>query len=373
MRKKILFVIPALVGGGAEKVMLLLLQELNRDRFHPQLLVFENQNDYPTETPTDVNLISLNKKGRWDNFRLVFSLAKVFKTEKPDLLCSFLTYTNWLTLLARMVSGLPIPLVISERSHLTKNLTQQKFKSVRRWLIRSLYPKANAIVCISKGIETDLISNFGVRPEQCKVIYNPIDINHTQTLSQESTDFPWFQEKIPVLIACGRLTRQKNFELLLKTFAILLKTTPVRLLILGKGELETELKKMAAQLRVSEQVAFLGFQPNPFKYMARAQAFVLSSSWEGFGNVIIEAMACGIPVIATRCPSGPDEIITDGVNGRLVPTEDAFQLAETIKELLQDPALRNRLAAQGLRRANDFSIVQKVNEYETLFSTLGEV
>ncbi|MCX7919971.1 MAG: glycosyltransferase [bacterium] len=371
-KKKILFIIPSLVGGGAEKVMLLLLEHLNRDRFQPQLLVFENRTDYRTELPADINLTSLNKRTRWGNLRIPIALAQAFKSIAPDLICSFLTTTNWMCLLARKIANVSTPLVISERNYLSENLTQQNWQSVHRWFIRRLYPEADSIVCISEGIKVDLVNNFRARPEQCTVIYNPIDIKRVQTLSREPVVFPWFQEDIPILISCGRLTRQKNFQLLLTAFALLLKTMPARLIIFGKGELEAELKQTAVSLNINDRIAFLGFQQNPFKYMARAQLFILSSSWEGLGNVIIEAMACGVPVIATRCPSGPDEIITDGINGRLVPKGNPDQLAEAMKQLLLDDGLRRRIAKQGLRRANDFDISQQVRNYEMLFETILE-
>ncbi len=140
-----------------------------------------------------------------------------------------------------------------------------------------------------------------------------------------------------------------------------------RLVILGDGGKRSNLEKLARQLGIERQVTFLGFQTNPFKYLARSDIFVLSSLWEGFALVIVEAMACGIPVISTRCPSGPDEIITDGVNGLLVPVADETALAEAILRLLKDKKLAVKLAQAGTKRAEDFAITKIIKQYEAIF------
>ncbi|GAH75207.1 unnamed protein product [marine sediment metagenome] len=145
------------------------------------------------------------------------------------------------------------------------------------------------------------------------------------------------------------------------------KTFPCRLVILGEGDEEQALNKLAADLDISNDVAFLGFQNNPFSFIAHSNIFALSSHWEGFGNVIIEAMACSVPVISTNCPYGPNEIITDGVNGLLVPVGDTHAMAEAIAKLLKDEPLRERLAEEGKKRAEDFKVEKMVAEYEKVF------
>jgi glycosyltransferase involved in cell wall biosynthesis len=158
-----------------------------------------------------------------------------------------------------------------------------------------------------------------------------------------------------LIVAVGRLVEQKGYPVLLRAFAQVRKTANARLWILGEGPLRVALKKQARELQLSEAVRFLGFRSNPYAYMARADVFVLSSHWEGFGNVIVEAMASGTAVVAADCPYGPREVVEDGISGRLVPPGDAEALAANLSEVLHDSGLRAQLVAGGLTRAHDFS------------------
>jgi glycosyltransferase involved in cell wall biosynthesis len=369
---KILMVIPSLSGGGAERVLLLLMQYLDRGRFMPLLVVFQEGNDYKGEFPSDVKLICLRKRSRYDFFYLIGSLAKVIREEKPSLILSCLNYANYIAILAQRLSKYATPLLLTEVSNLTFTLNHTNLSWIKKFLIRHLYPKAAGIVCVSQGTKQDLVTNFQVPAENCLVIHNPCDISMVTGLSREEVDYVWFHQDIPLLCACGRLVTPKNLPLLLEALKLARNEQPLRLVILGQGEDRAKLESYAETLGISAHVAFLGFQPNPFKYMAKATGFVLSSSWEGFGNVIIEAMACGVPVISTRC-SGPEEIITDSENGLLVPVNDASALAAAILRLLREAPLRKRLAEAGRRRAADFRVEKQVKEYEELFlKMLGE-
>jgi glycosyltransferase involved in cell wall biosynthesis len=367
MRKKILFVIPSLAKNGAENVLVMILQHLNRERFQPAVLSFHSRNDFGSDIPDDVKILSLHKKNKWDNLNILFRLSKVLRDENPDLICSFITYTNYLCSMAKSFSRIKTPLIISERTYLSLAIQLQKYIAIKQILIRHYYPKADAIICVSQGVYHDLVAHVGITQKQYKIIYNPIDLNKIQNLALEEVDHSWFSDSIPVLVACGRLIPPKNFPLLLKAISLVIKSMPVRLIVLGEGTLRNNLINTTAHLGISKNVSFLGYQKNPYKYMARAKGFILSSSFEGFGNVIIEAMACGTPVISTRCPSGPDEIISDGVNGILVPVNDAPAMAAAIKRLLSDPALQAQLAVQGKKRVTDFSIDKIITEYENYF------
>lgn len=367
-RKKIMFVIPSLAGGGAEKVIVLILRHLDRTRFEPIVVVFSAVNDYKEDIPPDVRIISLNKKNRFDNLRLVPALSSVIRAERPDLICSFLYYANYISVLARKISGLDIPLVFTEHANLSERTKKPRLLSLTMMLVKKLYPSADCIVSVSKGVKDDLVANFGILQERSFIIHNPIEIDRIQVLTKEEVEHPWFKERRPVIIACGRLTAQKNYPLLLRAFNIASKEiTDLRLIILGEGLLKQELIAYAEELGISDKVAFMGFQKNPFKYIARAKVLVLSSLYEGFGNVLAETMACGTAAISTRCPSGPDEIITDGVNGILVPVDDDVGMADAILRLLKDENLRMRIAKAGRKRARDFMAEKIVKKYEELF------
>ncbi|MFB3895733.1 MAG: glycosyltransferase [bacterium] len=367
MQKKIVFVLPSLVKHGAENVLVTILQYLNRERFEPVLLYFDSQNNFGNSIPSDIKIRSLQKRNKSDNVRIFFRLSKVLREENPDLICSFITYANYLCLMAKSYCRINAPLIISERTKLSLALPLEQYITIKQMLIRRYYPKANGVICISQGVYQDLISYAGIKPDQGKVIYNPVDIDKIKNLAQESVDHPWVNEYIPVLVACGRLVPQKNYPLLLNAFKLVSQSMPVRLMILGEGALRNNLVATAATLGISENVSFLGYQQNPYKYMARAKGFVLSSSIEGFGNVISEAMACGTPVISTRCNSGPDEIISDGINGILVPGNDVPAMAAAIKRLLSTPTLQTELAKEGKKRVADFSVDKIIAEYEKYF------
>jgi Glycosyltransferase len=184
-------------------------------------------------------------------------------------------------------------------------------------------------------------------------------------------EHPCFKDNIPVIIAFGRLIPRKGFVDLIKAFHLVCSQLPSRLVFIGEGDERQRLEELVAKLHLKESVLFLGYQENPFKFIGQSRIFVLSSHREGFANVIIEAMACGAPVISTRCPSGPDEIISDGENGLLVPVGDVDALAEAILKLLKDEPLRKRLAEAGRRRAEDFGVEKMVAEYERVFEEVA--
>jgi glycosyltransferase involved in cell wall biosynthesis len=274
-----------------------------------------------------------------------------------------LKHPNLLTLSVCQGFFRDIPVVIAERSNLSLTLKTDRGRLFKRFLHRRLYPRARGIIAVSRGVREDLERHFGISRDRIQVIYNPCDIERVQRLAAEEPDLP-IDWTIPTVVAAGRLTEQKGFCYLLQAFAAVAHERTCRLLILGEGEDRLALTRQATELRITERVVMPGFRPNPFAYMARGHVFVLSSLSEGFANVIVEAMACGIPVISTNCPSGPDEIITDGVNGVLVPPADARALAAAIEQVLTDRALAKRLAEVGLACVKAFSPEIIVRQYE---------
>lgn len=367
--KKILFVIPTL-GGGGGKVLLYILKYLDRERFIPHLAVFKNNGEYQDEVPRDVAVYNMNKTRR-DFLRLIFMLAyRVLPEIKPDVVVSFYPYTNTLVLLSRKFSLTKPAVVITEHNYTPIEQEHVRMARIRKILIKISYPRAERIIAVSTGVKDGLIKFFGVPEEKIKVIYNGIDYSSISLLKDFVGDIRWFKDGIPTITACGRLVRQKNYPLLFEAFARVLKVCNARLLILGDGEERNSLEELACRLGVKESIIFLGFQKNPFNFIARSHIFVLSSGWEGFGNVIVEAMACGVPVISTRCLSGPDEIIADGVNGILVPVGDRDAMALAILRLLNDEPLRRRLVEAGRKRAEDFCVKKMVAEYQKVF---GEI
>lgn len=365
--KKLLMVISTLEGGGAERVVTYLLRFLDRRRVAPVLVLLQEKIDYAPDLPADVRVVCLSRGSIRNLPRLLLGLVRVMRKERPDLVVSFLTFANLLTILAHRLAGVEAGLLVSERNHVSRSLDHVRLGGVKKLLVRLLYRRPHRILGVSRGVCRDLTGNFGVEAARCLAIPNPCDLERIAHRSRQPADHPWFQEDLPVFVAVGRLTRQKNYPLLLKAAALARADAPLRLMILGAGELRRELEALAGSLGIADAVAFLGFRENPFAYLARARGLVLSSSWEGFPNVLLEAMALSAPVIATRCPSGPEEIITHGVNGLLAPVDDPPALAAALTLLGTDADLAGRLGKAGRLRVEDFQVGLMVREYETVF------
>lgn len=365
-RKRVLFVIHVLASGGAARIVALVLQYLNRQRFEPFLVVFQDRFDF--SVPEDVRIICLHKRSIFALPWLILQLARVYEREKPDTVVSTIEWVDLIALLAKKLSRAKPKLLVNIVSHTSINLKKRFLLRITRLALPRLYPEANAAICISKGVANDLVTEFKVPSHKIRIVYGPIDFEHILSLAGEEVDHPYFtSKKTPIITTMGRLEVEKGYAYLFSAFAQVITNFPCRLAILGEGKQRTVLEKLTEQLNIGRQVDFLGFQQNPFKYLARSDIFVLSSLYEGFALAIIEAMACGIPVISTCCPSGPSEIITDGVNGLLVPPADEKTLAEAMLRLLKDRKLAAKLAQAGEKRAEDFAIAKIIKEYEAIF------
>lgn len=217
--------------------------------------------------------------------------------------------------------------------------------------MRWLYPRCDGVIAVSEGVAQDLVDNIGLPRSIIKTLYNPVVDDSLVENARQPVDHPWFceefREDIPIIVGAGRLEPQKDFPTLLRAFAALQTKRPCRLMILGEGRERPALEALIAELGIGEQVALPGHVDNPFAYMARARLFVLSSAWEGFGNVLAEAMAVGTPVVSTDCPSGPREILADGAFGPLTPVGDVAALAEAMEAVLERPLEADILRQRG--------------------------
>lgn len=234
-----------------------------------------------------------------------------------------------------------------------------------RPLLRAMFGMADRIVSVSDELARDLGRRLGLRHTEISVVPNGIDIHRVSQLSRQEVQHPWFAPgQPPVILGIGRLHRQKNFPLLLRAFALLRRQQPARLMILGAGAPQAlkELQDLAERLGVAKDVAFLGYMENPFAYLRRASLFVLSSSWEGMSNALLEAMACGCPVVATRCPTGTIEVLADGEFGPLVEIENDEALADAMRWRLGQPRQSSRLMA----RAQEYDLSRTLDAYTRL-------
>lgn len=370
IKQKIIFVIPSLAGGGAERVIVHLTKGLNPDKYKVLVVIFENKIAYRNYLPDDVEIHCLEKKNRWDFIRMVILLRKIIYREKPSVVISFLDYANIATILASFLLKKKFKLLISVRNNLHESLSGVRWPRTKRFLIKFTYKKVDRIIAVSEGCKKILINEFQITPEKIITIYNPVPVERIIEKCKEDVCHQFLKQykEIKVIVSIGRLESQKRFDRLLRAFSLVKQIEQnVCLIILGEGPLKEELKSLAEQLKIKGSVDFVGFKMNPYAWMARADIFVLSSDYEGFPNVILEAMACGIPVISTDCPFGPNEIITDGRNGILVPMSNERVLANAMISLLQNKGMRERLAIEGIKRADNFRPHIIIPQYEKLF------
>jgi glycosyltransferase involved in cell wall biosynthesis len=218
-------------------------------------------------------------------------------------------------------------------------------------------------------VREDLVRAIGVPAARTRVIYNACDVERVRRLSRLEPDLA-LEWNTPTIVTVGRLVRQKGLPVLLDAFAQVARRRSCQLVMLGDGEERAALARQAARLGIADRVVMPGFRRNPFAVMARGRAFVLSSLWEGFGTVLIEAMACGVPVVSTDCPSGPREILADGQAGVLVPPGDSGALASAIVQALEDEPLRDRLTRAAARRVEAFTTQAMVRGYEAALAEI---
>jgi glycosyltransferase involved in cell wall biosynthesis len=368
----VLFFTSSLGGGGAEMHLLRIINHLDRQQFRPSLALARSGGSYEPHLAEDVPVHYLNTgklpSSTLQMARAILPLRHLIQTTQPDLVCSVMGHANTVATLATMALPQRPPLVLSVQNPPSLQSKNWLIKQLLLTLMPRLYPQADRIVALSQGVAADLRQRVPAVGDRIEVIPNAgLD---DRVLAGARQPLPQTAIPRPLIVACGRLTEQKGFPNLLQAFAQVRQQLPAQLWIVGEGPQRSVLQNQIQALGLSDCVTLLGFQPNPFQYMAAADLFVLSSLYEGFGNVIVEAMACGAAVVATDCPAGPRDIITPGVNGLLVPPANVEALSEAMITVLTDPTLRQRLAAGGQRRAQEFHSQTIAAAYGQLFSAV---
>jgi glycosyltransferase involved in cell wall biosynthesis len=373
---KILVTAPNLITGGAEKQLIYLIEGLVKKGFHIVLFLFDIEGEYLSMVPESVKILSPTSrkpgrvvKGVWKTREI----ARVISEESPDVLYSRLWPTKVATAFAGFFSRKRV--VLSEdrtlsRFHEEGDPHRGGFSFFMKKKASQL---ASVIVPVSRGIADELQEVFRLSPEKVKLIYNGFDLEGMRREAALEVSHRWFNsDGAPVIGALGRMVELKGFEYLLEAVKIVNDSgITARLIMIGKGELLEALKVKAEELGIGDRVEFLGFVGNPFAYLARCDLFVLSSLYEGLPSTLIEAMALGLPVISTRCPTGPEEIIDDEKSGILVPMADSKAIAGAILRVLIDKELSMRLRMEGKKRAEDFSLENMVSKFADLFTSLS--
>jgi glycosyltransferase involved in cell wall biosynthesis len=363
MVKRVLFFRPTLGVGGADRVTLTVLRHLDRARFEPILVLMRAEGPFLADLPPDVRVISL------DAPRLARSgpgLYRVLRAERPDILFSTCSTSNVIAGAVHAAARSRAGLVMSERSTLYRGRSARHIKqTVEVALKRIIYPRADLITAVSQGVADELHETLRLPREKIQVVYNPMVEDDIGARAAEPVDHPWFHDGLPVVIAVGRLVPQKDYPTLLEAFARVRRRVPARLFVLGEGFLREPLAALTRAKHLDDAVHFAGFDKNPFKYMARAQLLMQSSSTEGLPGSLIQSMACGTPVVATDCDFGPREVITaSGEDGFLVPVGDADRLADRAIDLLEDAGLRAAVATRARLSIERFTVPASMARYQ---------
>lgn len=360
-----------LAGGGTQRRMLALARGLVARGHQVDILVASAEGAFEAELPPGAGLVALGAD--WRRLPLIGrhrglwvplaarALGRRLAAAPPDVLLASSTPANLTAALVRRRAAPAVPLV------LTLNLPPSAVSArlgpgarPLRALMRRCYAGADALVAISAGVAADAAATLDLPAARIAVVMNPIDTARIQALAGQDPGHPWLEPAAPpLLLAVGKLKAQKDFPTVLEAFARVRAVRPARLVVLGDGELRQPLVHLAGRLGIGADVAFLGFVANPFAWMARARVVVSGSRFEGFSNVLAEALALGCTIVSTDCPHGPRELLDGGRHGRLVPVGDAPAMAAAMLAALDAPA------DPGLQRARAarFSVDRAVRGY----------
>jgi glycosyltransferase involved in cell wall biosynthesis len=349
-RLKVCFVVPSLAGGGAERVAVEVLNALDSTRWDRSMFLFDRSGPYLADVSPSIQLEAAptpsSRFSRWT------ALRRFIRRMRPDVIVAFLSYLSALT--AARAAGVGAKVVFAVGTPLSGFLNDADFPWSRRWnrqlltgALRVGCAVTDLVLATSQGVADDLIGSWQSDPARVRVVHNPVDLARVASAAQaplEAGDAAnWHR---PVIVAAGRLAAVKNYALLIDAFAMLRTRMAASLFILGQGDQEAELRRMIHDRGLDDSAHLCGFRTNPWRYIARADVFALTSRYEGFGNVIVEAMACGVPVVATSS-AGTREILTSGANGMLVDQHEPAAFAAALEAVLADASLRRTLGDAG--------------------------
>jgi len=357
-----------LTGGGVERQTLTLARELRGLGVAVTLVLHQLRGELFSQLPAGLEVVDLRSRRTITD---IPRLARFLRRRRPDILVANLDHNNVAALLAKGLSASSSKIVICQHNPVSSDFIAYEGWTYR--LIPAAYlllsPLLSHAVAVSAGVAQDLRSVAHLPRSKVCTINNPVVGPDFRARSEAPGEHPWFgQPDHPVFVTAGRLVGQKDHETMLRALALHRRNRPSRLIVLGVGPLLERLQALTAELGLTSAVDFLGFKEDPLPYFRRADAFLLTSRAEGFGNVLVEAMACGTPVISTDCQHGPREILQDGRYGTLVAQHDPEAFAAAMDRL---PELRARCPASMLReRADEFTNAACAARYLALFRSL---
>lgn len=358
MLPKIALFLPSLEGGGAERVFVQLANEFAAIGYRVHFVLTSASGPYMDEVSSPVRILDL---GASSVSRALPALTRYLRSERPAVLLSALDHANIIAILANFASGNKSRCVVSVR--LPPSAGYRVDSTGPRWLIlllsRWLFRFADQVVANARYVASDLSQSLRVPGHKLTVIYNPLDVQSIERSALAAIDHPWFAAgSAPVVLSVGSLFPRKDYETLIRAFSFVRSARDCRLVILGDGPERTRLETLARDLHVREDVHMPGFARNPFAWMARSRLFVSSSVTEGCPNALMQALACGTPVVSTDCWGGSAEVLESGRWGRLVPIRDPEALAGAIVAALDSSA-----HPDGRQRARDFAVNDIARQY----------
>lgn len=331
------FLIESLYNDGVGKMRLHLMNEIARRGYRVELLL--NDVDSPYLANVD-GAIRRHRFGSAHSLKGVPGLALHLRRTRPRVLLTQRVRLNMLALRARTIARVATRVFVTVNVNMTAKLEHQSERKRQRQIehMQEYYPRNDGIIAVSHGVADDAAALIGIPAERITVISNPTVTPELAVRAAEPLEHPWFAPgQPPVLLGAGRLMIEKGFDTLIRAFARVCSSVDCRLLIVGEGPDRRALEALAAELGLGGKVSMPGFTNNPYQYMARAAVFVLSSTREGSPNALVEALACGTPLVSTDCPNGPQEVLEGGLHGRLVPVGDVDAVAAAIVETLREP------------------------------------
>jgi glycosyltransferase involved in cell wall biosynthesis len=377
---KLLFLLPTFVFGGAERTSLNLLNGIDKNRFRISLVTSRSIFQYFQHIDIE-NFIAVEDIGIdvWFGSLKRFMqdikrTADLLKAENPDLAFGMMHYPSSLLVFAKHFFHVRTKVIASPRGPSTEYLRYFEHNLLRKACLRRIFylflRYADGVVVNSTGMKGECIRDFHVKEKRISVIPNSVDVQAVREMSGEDADIN-IEESFLVFSAAGRLEKEKNLPFLLRTFSQVRKKIEAKLLIIGEGSEKVLLQNLSAELGIADDVIFVGYQRNPYKYIVKSDIFVHTCLFEGFPNIVLEAMAFGVPVVTMDCPYGPRDIIKHGENGFLVPMNDERALVDTLLKLANNKELRDLTAKKGFERVMDFSIKKMVDGYESFFCNIA--
>lgn len=360
---------------GVQRVVINLFNHFDKARIEPTLVLWKKEGKVSSFLDEQLSVIETDHDLLRPRllFRL-FRYLRIIRKLRPDVVLSFVPVTNVSYAMIKMFMPRNIGFIACEHAFITRAFSNGEYYGAFKLLYRAMFGLtynrlADRLIMTANVGKQDAVDNWGLQQQKIQVIYNPQDIQDLCRRAAEPLEDTWFQSAgEPIIIGAGRLTKQKGFDSLLQAFALLNKSMPCRLAILGRGELEQSLKSLAIELGVAEKVRFLGFQSNHLKYIRHASVFVLSSVWEAMPMIVAETMAIGTPIVSFDCPSGPLEMLDGGKCGYLVADQDVDAMVETLMHVLKNTDEAKQKATLALLKVKQFDVKKIVDQYQHLIA-----